>query len=52
MHIDLAVIASQWSKLAVHDNVQGWACGLCVDRERKIASIEEELKVLKAKVAA
>ena len=32
-------------------DVQGWACGLCVDRERKITSIEEELKILKAKVA-
>ena len=26
-------------------------CSLCVERERKIASIEEELKKLKAKVA-
>jgi len=31
---------------------QGWACRLCVEREEKIASIEEELKRLKAKIAA
>ena len=33
-------------------DVQGWACSLCVEKERKIASIKEELKRLKAKVAA
>ena len=33
-------------------DIQSWACDLCVSRERKIASIEEELKMLKAKVAA
>jgi len=32
-------------------DVQGWACSLCVERKRKIASIEEELKRLRAKVA-
>jgi len=37
----------EWSS-----DVQGWACSLCVDRERKIASIEKEVKRLKAKVAA
>ena len=33
-------------------DTQDWACGLCMDKERKIASIEEELKILKTKVAA
>ena len=37
----------EWSS-----DIQGWACSLCVDRERKIVSIEEEVKRLKAKVAA
>jgi len=31
---------------------QGWACGLCVEKEEKIASMERELERLKAKVAA
>jgi len=31
---------------------QGWACGVCVEKEEKIASIERELERLKAKVAA
>ena len=33
-------------------DIQGWACSLCIERERKIVSIEEELKRLKAKMAA
>jgi len=33
-------------------DIQSWACSLCVHKERKIASIEEELKKLKAKVVA
>ena len=33
-------------------DVQGWACNLYVEREKKIAGIEEELRRLKAKVAA
>ena len=37
----------EWSS-----DIQGWAYSLCVDKERKIASIEEEVKRLKAKVAA
>ena len=44
---DDSLPTKEWSP-----DVQGWACSLCVERERKIASIEEELKRLKAKVAA
>jgi len=33
-------------------DTQGWACNLCVERERKIANIEKEIERLKAKVAA
>jgi len=44
---DNSLPMEEWSP-----DVQRWACGLCVDRERKIVSIEEVLKVLKAKVAA
>jgi len=33
-------------------NVQDWACNLCVEKEKKIANIERELKRLKAKVVA
>jgi len=32
--------------------VQGWACNLYVEKEKKIASIEGEIERLKAKVAA
>jgi len=38
---------NEWSP-----EVQGWACNLCREREEKIASIERELKKLKAKVTA
>jgi len=44
---DNSLPTKEWSP-----DVQGWACSLCVDRERTIASIEEELKTLKVKVAA
>jgi len=33
-------------------DIQGWACNLCMEREEKVVSIERELKMLKAKVAA
>jgi len=44
---DDSLPTKEWSP-----DIQGWACSLCIDRERKIASIEEELKMLKAKVVA
>ena len=37
----------EWSS-----NIQGWACNLCVEKEKKIVSIEKEIERLKAKVAA
>ena len=37
----------EWSS-----DVQGWACNLCREKEKKIASIEREIERLKAKVAA
>ena len=36
---DDSLPTKEWSP-----DIQGWACSLCIDRERKIASIEEELK--------
>ena len=44
---DNSLPTKEWSP-----EVQEWACSLCVEKERKIASIEEKLKKLKAKVAA
>jgi len=44
---DDSLPTKEWSP-----DIQGWACGLCVDRERKITSIEREIERLKAKVAA
>jgi len=32
--------------------VQGWACGLCIEKEERIAGIRKKLEMLKAKVVA
>jgi len=44
---DDSLPTKEWSP-----NEQGWDCSLCVERKRKIASMERELERLKARVAA
>jgi len=44
---DNSLLMKEWSP-----DVQGWVYNLCVEREKKITSIERELEKLRAKVAA
>jgi len=44
---DDSLLTKEWSP-----EVQGWACDLCVEKKKKITSIEREIERLKAKVAA